>query len=463
MNHFILIKLCLGILTILIMPDTLYSAQKQKTAVSAELQAKIIKIIEDKCLACHERDPKLPAYASIPGIKQMIEQDAKDGLRAEDLDRDVIVVLKQGKKVDESSLAKLEWVVLQNTMPPAKFTAIRWSSKLTEEDKKNILAWVKAYRAAYYATGLASSKRANEPIQPIPGSIPYNPKKAALGKKLFNDKRLSFDNTTSCASCHKLQQGGADDVPTSSGVGGAKGAIKAPSVFNAVYNIRQFWDGRASDLQDQASGPMLNPVEMANASIDDVLAKLSKDKELTAEFVAVYPNGWTKENLTDAIAEFEKTLLTPNSRFDRWLKGDDKALTVEEIQGYELFKKYSCATCHVGPSMGGQSFEYFDVPNYYKDLGIKRITSGDTGRVSFTHDMYDKHFFKVPNLRTVVLTQPYLHDGSQDTLDGAIQVMAKYVVHTDIPQADRDKIAMFLRSVLGEHDGKPLPGKQIEK
>ena len=210
--------------------------------------------------------------------------------------------------------------------------------------KSMMLSWVKKQRETHYATGLACEEFANEPIQPIVDSIPVNPDKVELGKILFHDTRLSSDNTVSCASCHDLNTGGVDNKQYSEGVGGQFGGVNAPTVYNAAFNFVQFWDGRAGTLAEQAAGPPLNPVEMASQSFDDIIAKLAADKELTKRFMAIYPDGYSEKNITDAIEEFEKTLITPNSAFDRYLKGDKSAISQEAIDGYALFKENKCAT-----------------------------------------------------------------------------------------------------------------------
>ncbi len=359
----------------------------------------VAQIVQDKCMACHTKDYDLPFYASIPGIKQIIEQDYTAGLRAMNLNLELLEAAKD-KPINEATLAKMEWVMLNNTMPPAKFTAVNWSSRLTAEDQQAILQWVKESRAAHYATGLAHEKHANEPVQPLPDSIAYNPQKAELGRVLFNDTRLSGDNTIACVSCHDLGKGGTDNLRFAEGVRKQFGDINAPTVFNAAFNARQFWNGRAANLQEQAGGPPFNPIEMDSKDWDQIIAKLSQDKELTERFLAVYPDGWTGDNITQAIAEYEKTLITPNSAFDKWLKGDEKALTTEEQEGYALFKAYRCASCHVGAAMGGQTFEYMDLKkDYFADRG--NPLASDEGLQGFTQNPDDLHKFKVPTLLNI--------------------------------------------------------------
>lgn len=423
--------------------------------------SKVSQIVQDKCMACHTRNYELPFYAKIPGIKQIIEQDYRDGLRAMDLNLELVEVAKN-KPVSEVTLAKMEWVTLNNTMPPAKFTAVHWSTKVSEADRTAILDWVKSSRAAHYATGTAAKDKANEPVQPLPTSIKTDPKKVALGEKLFNDKRLSGDDTVACVTCHGLDKGGTDNRRFAEGVRKQVGDINAPTVFNAAYNVKQFWNGRAADLQEQAGGPPFNPIEMDSKDWNQVIAKLSKDADFTATFTAVYPAGWTGDNITDAIAEYEKTLLTPNSRFDQWLMGKKDALTAKEVEGYERFKAYRCASCHVGKTMGGQSFEYMDLKkDYFADRG--NPLGSDEGLKGFTNKPEDLHRFKVPNLRNIELTGPYMHDGTVTTLDEAVRIMGVYLSGIDVPANDRASIVAFLRTLTGDFQGKKLTGQVAPK
>ncbi len=417
-------------------------------------------ILKEKCMACHTQNYELPFYAKIPGIREVIEKDYRDGLRAMDLRVELTDIAKDAP-VGESTLAKMEWVVKNNTMPPAKFTAVHWGTSLTEQDKKDILEWVKVTRAKYYASKGMAPKHANEPVQRIE-PVAYNAQKAALGKELFNDKRLSGDNTVSCASCHDFSKGGTDNLRFSEGVRKQVGDINAPTVFNAVYNHAQFWNGRAADLQAQAGGPPLNPIEMASKDWKEIIIKLAADKELSVAFLAVYPDGWSDKNITDAIAEYEKTLITPNSAFDKWLAGDDKAISAQAQEGYERFKAYRCASCHVGKALGGKSFEYMDLKkDYFADRG--NPLGSDSGLKGFTGKDEDIHKFKTPNLRNVELTAPYLHDGTVTSLDDAVRIMGTYLSGVEILPADREKIVAFLRTLTGEFEGKPLGGTPVAK
>lgn len=422
-------------------------------------------------MACHTRGYDLPFYAAFPGIKHIIEKDYTDGLRAMDLRLELTETAK-GKPISEVVLAKMEWVVQNNTMPPAKFTAVHWGSRLSDADKTAITDWVTTSRASHYATGTAIAEKANEPLQPLPDKLSVNSKKAALGETLFNDKRLSGDNTVSCATCHELGKGGTDQARFAKGVREQEGDVNAPTVFNAVFHTRQFWDGRAADLQEQAGGPPFNPIEMDSKDWDQVIAKLAQDTALTEAFTAVYPDGWNGNNITDAIAEYEMTLITPNSAFDQWLKGKKYALNQNEINGYQRFKAYRCAACHVGKAVGGQSFEYVNLKKDYFADRTKRLLAenkdpkmlgSDAGLKNFTKNEEDLHKFKVPSLRNIELTLPYMHDGTVISLDEAVRIMGVNVSGMDIPQNDRDSIVAFLRTLTGQHMGRKLEGVTAAK
>lgn len=286
------------------------------------------------------------------------------------------------------------------------------------------------------------------------------PARSPWATSLFNGKRLSADDTLSCAGCHFYDRGGTDHQRFSEGIRKQFGDVNPPTVFNAAFNRWQFWDGRAADLQEQAGGPPLNPIEMGSKNWDEIIAKLAKDQKQTDEFKAVYPGGWSGDSITNAIAEYEKTLITPNSRFDKWLRGDDSALTPLEVKGYERFKAYRCASCHVGKNVGGQSFEFMDLKkDYFKDRGGE--LGSDKGRFNVTKDEFDMHRFKVPSLRNIELTYPYMHDGTVNSLDDAVRIMGQYCSGIDVPKDDRDAIVAFLRTLTGEHP--MLSGAKVER
>jgi cytochrome c peroxidase len=319
---------------------------------------------------------------------------------------------------------------------------------LCDAKRRPAAAWLASLLLA------AGTAFAGEPILPIPLDVKLDAKKVALGDKLFHDKRLSADNSIACASCHGLDRGGVDGQPVSVGIKGAKGPINAPTVFNSGFNFRQFWDGRANSLEAQAAGPVHNPKEMGS-NWTEVLAKLGNDDAVVAAFKESYADGLQAKNIQDAIATFERSLTTPNARFDKYLRGDQKALSADELQGYRLFKQYGCIACHQGTNVGGNMFQQFGVMgDYFTQRG--NPTEADLGRFNVTRNPADKHFFKVPSLRNIALTAPYFHDGSARTLNDAVDVMFKYQLGRSAPAQDKESIIKFLRTLTGEFRGKPL-------
>jgi cytochrome c peroxidase len=287
----------------------------------------------------------------------------------------------------------------------------------------------------------------SEPILPLPDSVDVNMDKVLLGRSLYFDTALSGDGTVSCATCHMLEHGGAEPRRTSTGIAGQVGPINSPTVLNSSYNFVQFWDGRAKDLQEQAAGPVENPIEMG-AKWDNVVKRLAKNEEYASAFAKLYEDSITKENATDAIAEYEKSLVTP-SRFDAYLKGDQNAITDAEKQGYATFKEVGCTACHSGINVGGSMFQKMGlVKDYFKHRGTP-ITDADLGRFNVTKNESEKHFFKVPTLRNVELTSPYLHDGSRATLEETVKVMGTYQLGRDLTDAQVNSIVAFLKTLTG--------------
>ena len=284
------------------------------------------------------------------------------------------------------------------------------------------------------------------PLRPIPKPPLADPREVALGAQLFHDRRLSADDSISCASCHVLALGGADGRPRSIGVGGAIGAINAPTVLNSGLLFAQFWDGRARTLEEQIDGPLHDPAEMA--SWPDVLAKLARDPALVQRFRELYPEGLQKATVNRAIATFERSLLTPDSPFDRWLCGDKAALDASAARGYALFTEYGCVSCHQGVAVGGNMFQKFGVVGDY--FASRASTASDLGRYNVTGELADRHVFKVPSLRNVALTAPYFHDASAPTLEVAVTVMARYQLGRALPNDDLADIVAFLGSLTGE-------------
>jgi cytochrome c peroxidase len=426
------------------------------TATAAARDAATVRAahtLERSCANCHVPGVKTPFYAKLPVASAIVENDIEAGLRDFDLARGFAPAA--GGPVPEPALAKIEREVAENAMPPTPFVAMHWNARLDQSERRALLDWVRDARAAQAAPGVPDALRSHL-IRPIPAKLDHDAAKAALGQKLYHDRRLSGDDTLSCASCHDLGKGGTDNEAVSDGIRKQKGGINAPTTFNAALNFVQFWDGRAPTLAAQAGGPPLNPVEMGATGWPQIVEKLNKDKALRKEFEAAYPGGFSEETITGAIAEFEKTLLTPNSRFDRFLAGDEKALSEPEKHGYRVFVEKGCASCHAGELLGGKSFEVMGRRADYFQARRDVMTPADDGRYNVTKDEADRHYFKVPTLRNVAKTSPYFHDGQKRTLQGAVDAMATYQLGAPLPQDDLQDVVRFLETLTGEYDGKAL-------
>ncbi len=451
-------KLLIVALVLAVVLFVIYRIVVSTSTPSEELaeDARVTAILEDGgCVSCHTSNPELPFYANWPVAGKLVKQDAADGYRAFDI-APLMEALKSGATPNVVDVAKVERVALDKSMPMAKYYLMHWGSQMTDAKASIVADWARNYRVAYYNDGLEGD-RAGEPVRPIVGEPKVDPLKVELGYALFHDPRLSIDNTVSCASCHSLETGGVDNHQYSHGVEERLGGVNAPTVYNAVYNFVQFWDGRAKTLAEQAAGPPLNPVEMASTSFDEIVAKLQGDKRYTEMFQTLYPEqGITEATITDAIEEFERTLITPNSQFDKWLLGDNEALTVEQLRGYELFKENGCATCHVGVNLGGESYELMGLRRHYFEERGMELTEEDNGRYKQTQQERDRHRFKVPGLRNVELTWPYYHDGSRITMDEAVRDMALYQCDVELADADVEAIVAFLRTLTGEYNGEKL-------
>lgn len=294
----------------------------------------------------------------------------------------------------------------------------------------------------------------DEPISPIPQQVEVDEARARLGEMLFFDTRLSANNSISCASCHQLDSGGDDNLATGISLSADQHNINTPSIFNALYNFRQNWDGSAINLHQQIDMVIKNEHEFDNTWIN-VIVKLAMDNEVQSNFETCYPDGLTKENIIDAIVEFEKTLITPNSRFDRYLRNEDKSLTGVEIKGFTLFKELGCISCHQGTNIGSNLFQKFGIfYNYMAERG--EIKKKDYGKFNTTHREMDKFVFKVPSLRNIAVTAPYFHDGSVKTIEEAISIMGKTQLGRTLSEDEIFLIKSFLNTLTGEYKNKPL-------
>jgi cytochrome c peroxidase len=303
-----------------------------------------------------------------------------------------------------------------------------------------IVALAIAALSATAGAGPSSEAFASRSMQ-----VHVDPARAEIGRRLFQDKRLSANGTVSCASCHDVTRSGADARAFSLGFDGRPTIYNTPSVFNAALNFRLFWDGRADSLEAQVGMVIENPVEMGSRW-DDVVAKVAADGWYRAAFAKAFTGGITRASIESAIADYQRTLVTQSSRFDAYLKGDANALTEQEKSGYARFRQFGCSACHQGVNLGGNMFQKFGVMgNYFADRGGE--TPADLGRFRVTGKESDRYVFKVPSLRNVEHTAPYFHDGSAGTLEQAVVVMFKYQLGRAASPDDVRAIVGFLRSL----------------
>lgn len=292
---------------------------------------------------------------------------------------------------------------------------------------------------------------------PAPADNPTTAEKVELGKMLYHDPRLSSTGTVSCSSCHNTMLGGEDNRPNSMGVNGQTGGRSAPTVWNSAFNHVQFWDGRAASLEEQAAGPVTNPIEMGMKNWDDVVARLKTIAGYQTAFEAAFgPDSISKDNATKAIAAYERTLITPNSAYDNYVAGDQSALTEQQVRGMEKVAELGCTSCHGGPAFNGpgmfqkfpmHSNQYFEAQYHFsKDLGVAEVSKKTE----------ERHLFKVPTLRNVALTAPYFHNGSVKTLDEAVKLMAKLQLDKDLSKEEIADIVAFLNALTG-----PFPKQQM--
>ena len=336
---------------------------------------------------------------------------------------------------------------------------------------------MKAYESKLFTTGYlmfacfgyiapAAALEALPAQPPVPADNPMTPAKIELGKQLFMDPRLSVDGTVSCNTCHNVMSSGTDSRSVSVGVSGQKGGRSAPTVWNAAYLTAQFWDGRAATLEDQAKGPILNPIEMGMPNAEAVVTRLKAIPGYQKQFAAVFGGAdpLTYDNIAKAIATYERTLITPDSAFDLHMRGDKKALTAAAQRGMKLVETVGCTTCHNGPVFAGpstlamgqgfyQKFPTFAGSKYDAAYGLLL----DEGRAATTKKIEDKNMWRVPTWRNVALTAPYFHNGSVKTLDEAVRVMAKTQLNKELKDDQVKDIVAFLGSLTGKFPTQTLP------
>ena len=290
-------------------------------------------------------------------------------------------------------------------------------------------------------------------ILPIPTQLNLDEQKVLLGEKLFADSRLS-ETGFSCVTCHHPANAGMDGLELSLIAGGGFDTKNTPTVFNSGFNAMQLWNGRAETLETQLNRVIKNPGHM-NSSWPAIMSKLQQDDSYITSFNRSYPDGMNQQNITHALITYERSLTTPDSDFDRYLRGNENAITADQLKGFQLFQDYGCISCHQGVNVGGNLFVKFGI--FESHLSKKEtLTEYDYGRFSYTKQSKDKFVFRVPSLRNVSQTSPYFHDGSVATLPEAIKIMAKVQLDIDLPDEDIRLIESFLISLRGFYKGKML-------
>ena len=437
-----------GIVSVAILP----AGHEAKIPVPADREAAkemANVVLEQKCAACHGENADYNGFINFLAFGKL-RRDVEGARRAFTLEQD------DNMRRELVNMAKMDYVLRTRRMPPTAYTIMHPASKLTMND-------VKIMRH-YYDEELID-KAAFAPIVPAEKTTDtLEQTKILLGHMLYFSPALSTTNEVSCASCHDLTKGGTDNLAKSEGVPGADGkpqlgGVNAPTVFNAETHIRQFWDGRAKDLQEQAGGPPLNPVEMGYSKPEDwndIADKLAADERFRILFDKVYGSkGITAETITDAIAAFERTLVTPYSAFDLYRVGDKEALTEAQIAGMEAFKQYGCYTCHTGATLGGQSFEYINTDSPLR-AHAEGYQEGAYGLKDFTKKEEHKDMFRVPTLRNVALTAPYFHTGTVTELKEAVRIMFECQTSLSPSESTIENVTEFLKAQTGRYNGKPL-------
>ena len=299
-----------------------------------------------------------------------------------------------------------------------------------------------------------SSSLGDQPIEPLPLTVDFDPARAALGEALFAEPRLSGDSKVACTDCHHEGHGLADDKPHSSVTGRPDSAVNSPTMYNVRFLYKLSWGGKYESLETHIDALMVNPKVMAS-SWETATKHLAEVADYRRKFASVFADGLTPSNVRLAILDYERSLVTPNSPFDQYLRGNAQAVSPEVKRGYAMFKSYGCSSCHQGVAIGGNLFERFGVlRDFFADRG--HFDNADLGRFNVTQRDQDRFVFRVPSLRNVALTAPYFHDGSAATLEAAVTDMANYQLGRDLPERDRSALVAFLRSLTGEYRGQSL-------
>ena len=301
-------------------------------------------------------------------------------------------------------------------------------------------------------------------IAPAPEDNPTTEAKVTLGKMLFMDPRFSSTGTISCNSCHNIMEGGDDSRTFSMGVHGKTGGRNAPTVWNSAFHSVQFWDGRADLLEDQAKGPVTNPVEMGVSEIEQAMDKVRAIPGYKPYFSEAFgKDSMTVDNAAKAVAAFERTLITPNSAYDKYVKGDKDAMTAQQVRGMETFASTGCVACHSGAAFNGPKMEfgqgfYAKFPTFSgNEYDEKYNLSADKGRENATGKSSDAHMFRVSTLRNITDTAPYFHNGSVNDLSDAVRVMAKLQLNKNLSDSAVEDIVAFLVALTGEYPEITMP------
>ncbi len=332
--------------------------------------------------------------------------------------------------------------------------------------KKTVMNLTLCAMFALPLTALAQQWEALPKQAPSPADNPQTAAKVELGKTLFFDPRLSEHGTLSCNSCHNVMGGGDDNRPNSIGMHDARGGRSAPSVWNAAFLSAQFWDGRAATLEDQAKGPITNPIEMGMSDAKVAIERLQAIPDYLPLFKAAFPESrepLTMDNVAKAIAAYERTLITPDTPYDRYVRGDKKALDAQQLRGMQTFAEVGCNACHMGANFSGPALPagegfFMKFPNIAgSEYDKKYDLLADTGRHSVTGKDSDRHLWRVPTLRNVALTAPYLHNGKVATLDEAVRLMAKTQLNKELTPAQVKDLVAFLGSLSGNFPQQTMP------
>lgn len=327
------------------------------------------------------------------------------------------------------------------------------------------------------SAAFAADWQALPEVAPAPADNPTTPEKVELGRLLYLDPRFSSTGTVSCNSCHNVMLGGEDNRPVSMGVHGQTGGRSAPTVWNSGFSSSQFWDGRAATLEEQAKGPVTNPIEMGMSELEEAMNRVRDIPGYRPYFESAFPGDdpMTVENAAKAVAAYERTLITPDSPYDRYVKGDKQALSAQQVRGMQSFADTGCTACHSGPAFNGPSMSpgtgfFMKFPTFADNDSVEKYQlSADTGRFTVTGEEADRFMWKVPTLRNIALTAPYFHNGAVGTLDEAVRVMAKAQLNKDLSDAQVTDMVAFLSALTGKFPEQamphlpPTPGRSVIK